>query len=1165
MSTSSDIIEFSGAFHPLKTEIKHFEFPHGMTLKEMLDEAQPDLVLRKDAIVFIDDVEVHRKYWHLVRPKPGHKITARVFAVPRGGGGGGKNPLRILLQIAVVVATVAATIFGGPLAGAIVATLGNALIEALVPIKPPRAPDLSNAGRGSESPALFISGQRNQARAFEPVPVILGKYRFRPSLGAQNFTEVLGNKNILRQLFVVGVGPLDVSDILIGETPIEEFQNARSQIRGGVEGESDLTIYTNQVSQQNFSIRLRQSEGFTIRVSEDDADELSVDIAFPRGLTIFNGQGQRRRREVRVVIQWREVGTVNWNDIPNNSTTVTTFARSRIEGNRIRFTGKITTALRHGITWETGKRAQYEVRVRRQTGDTNDTDVLDETFWLALRTITDEDPIAAPVPLSRVATRFQATDQLNGVVDELSVFAQSITLDWDRDTQTWISRITNNPASLFRLALQGLHRVDPTPDEQINLATLQEWHEFCEDEGFTFNQVVDFSTNIQEILEDIAASGRAALTQEDGQYSVAIDRPTSIITTSITPRNSFNFTAEKVFVELPDAWRIRFNNEEEGYTPDERIVPRAGFTIETARRLVSLELPGVTNADQIFKLGTYRANLITQQQERWTVFQDYEALLAQRGHRVKLAHDTILAGVAWGRILGVSKDGSNAITAIELDEQLPYQPGESYALEIRRNISGSTVLTVPIQGRSTPSSIAIPITPIASSFLVEIDNLVTFGPVGLVSEDAQVIGNVPGNNETARVVMVPYREAIYDIAPVPTHVPVISRTSLLPPAEILEVITDESVLERGPGDTAQVRAEIRVDLIQFPGAFLEVQQRDTGDDSDVFFDSVYEQRALNAIRVADVQQGEQYDFRVRWNRSSGLPGPWTVTNGITILGRAGVPSGLEGLTISVFGGQAFLRWNEPAELDVRFGGTVRFRHSPSFDPGTTWAESTSIGDAARARALLAGLPLKAGTYFARVFDSDGNPSDIIASVTTKQASVLQYGPVSSLTESPTFPGVGVNVVATDNRLQLGGTDLFDDILDFDAVEDLDNLGGIALSGTYTFFSGFDFGTVQRVRLTTRLLAFSVNTLDTIDERLAEIDTWEDFDGTLAAQADMIIEVRTTDLDPSTATDDQFTAWERLDSAEFETRGCQFRAQLTTNDSAYNLFCTQLGVDAEEVV
>jgi len=155
-------------------------------------------------------------------------------------------------------------------------------------------------------------------------------------------------------------------------------------------------------------------------------------------------------------------------------------------------------------------------------------------------------------------------------------------------------------------------------------------------------------------------------------------------------------------------------------------------------------------------------------------------------------------------------------------------------------------------------------------------------------------------------------------------------------------------------------------------------------------------------------------------------------------------------------------------------------------------------------------------------------------------------------------------VVLDDTLRLAAEGLFDDIEDLDEVTDLDTAGPVGAAGTYYFAAGFDFLAETRVRLTTRVVATSYATDDLIDNRLNAVDDWEDIDGTTQAAGDAIVYVRHTDEDPA-GTSPAWSAWERLDSAEFDARGFEFRVDLSTEDAAFNIAVSELGIDAEELV
>ncbi|MBD4185358.1 hypothetical protein GUH45_17240, partial [Xanthomonas citri pv. citri] len=64
--------------------------------------------------------------------------------------------------------------------------------------------------------------------------------RMTPPYGAEPYTEVQGDDQYLRLLFVWGYGPLDISDIKIGETDISEYDGVEIETRQGYAGDSAL-------------------------------------------------------------------------------------------------------------------------------------------------------------------------------------------------------------------------------------------------------------------------------------------------------------------------------------------------------------------------------------------------------------------------------------------------------------------------------------------------------------------------------------------------------------------------------------------------------------------------------------------------------------------------------------------------------------------------------------------------------------------------------------------------------------------------------------------------------------------------------------------------------------------------------------------------------------
>lgn len=309
---------------------------------------------------------------------------------------------------------------------------------------------------------------------------------------------------------------------------------------------------------------------------------------------------------------------------------------------------------------------------------------------------------------------------------------------------------------------------------------------------------------------------------------------------------------------------------------------------------------------------------------------------------------------------------------------------------------------------------------------------------------------------------------------------------------------------------------------------------------------------------------DNYDFAVRAINELGVRSDWVSVGPVELQGLAAEPAAITGLTVQSVSSLALLRWDQHTDLDVRQGGIIVFRHSKS-QLGATWPNSVSIGGAAAGDVTQTLLPLKPGTYLARAVDSTGNQGPV-ASVATAGGKVQAFANVATLQADPNFSGTNSSTVADTARspaaLQLAGTGSFDGIADVDAIDNLDAYGGIASSGTYTFGSGADLGSVQNVRLESTVKAVVANVLQRIDNRSTLIDDWDDFDGSGGADGDAQVWVRATDDDPSGSP--TWGAWERLDVGEYEARGFEFQARLSSADPAYNVFVEELRVSADQI-
>ncbi len=539
-------VKISAAAHPFKTASTQYEVPAGLTVQEIVELAQPDPVLRRHGHVYVDDEYVPQEAWGRVRPKPGTRLTMRL--VPSGGGGG-KNPLRLILTVLVVVvaAWAAHALVTSSLATAgkvlgltqgawtgIFSTVGMLLVNA---IAPPPKPSINEGTK--EKPTYFLEGARNQLRPFSPIPRVLGTHRMVPPLGAEPYTQVWKESDwhILHLLFVWGYGPLKISDLRIGETPLEEFKGYQIYTHTGDSSPQQFAHYPHDVHQENLSVKLEKranqdpNDVWHVRETDRGVDRISVDITFPQGLVRFADSGAKTNHTVRFDIQYRPANVANadWVDLRP------AFAQAQKAASQAGFVlhhfmdglspsktdfdsyvdeletlyapqwqwsvyegwpqtyGPVTTdlpidkgvsltlrksvAVRRQYEWGV-PRGKYEVRLRRVTNESTSDRVVEDAYWTALRTFTHIRPVLRD-DIAYSILRIKATDQLNGIIDQFNGVVSSIIPIYKNGNWN-TEEVSSNPAALFRHVLMDKANRRPLDESRIDNDGLGAWYDWCE-------------------------------------------------------------------------------------------------------------------------------------------------------------------------------------------------------------------------------------------------------------------------------------------------------------------------------------------------------------------------------------------------------------------------------------------------------------------------------------------------------------------------------------------------------------------------------------------------------------------------------------------------------------------------------------------------------------
>lgn len=307
-----------------------------------------------------------------------------------------------------------------------------------------------------------------------------------------------------------------------------------------------------------------------------------------------------------------------------------------------------------------------------------------------------------------------------------------------------------------------------------------------------------------------------------------------------------------------------------------------------------------------------------------------------------------------------------------------------------------------------------------------------------------------------------------------------------------------------------------------------------------------------AITLEDVADGYVL-ARTQAENDLGVLSEYSPTSLLLLRGLTEIPADVEELAITPIGeGKAVLSWKRHPDLDVRIGGQIAIRFSPSV--GTpTWNESTPLdppGDV-QGGATSVEVPLRTGTYMVKARDSGGRLSENAVSALTTAPDLEGYNAVETVTAEPTWEGTKSHVFVSSGKLRLGSGSLISEMTDpMSEWGQIITLGGVASEGYIVLDEVVDLGAVYTSRLTLAMETLSFHTDDKVSHWLQPMSTWGLVSGPEIGDTRAEIFVATTDDDPSGAP--VWTDYSPFVIGLKTARGYKFKARLRSGHSEHNI-------------
>ena len=1170
----------------------------GGTLADLIDHLVSDEAVQEHLSAFVGGDYVPPHYWDRVRPKAGSSVFLKV--VPA-------DPLTVLAVLAPIAGNFVA---GAAVTAGLVAagSLGASLIAAGVAFailaigQSLFGPSQPNQKRFEDKPTFSITGARNRATPYAPIPVVLGTHKHIPPYGAAPYTEIVNGQQYLRFVVVWGYGPVDVNNIKVGNTPIEDFEDV--EVENDFEGASTaLGLYPADVTQESLSIRLDTS--YQTRTTDIATNEIGMTFTFPSGIVRFSKKsGSRLDLSVRIDIQFRKVGDVTWTEASYSetgdtedgtpefeSTGATSYTLRRRARRRTYTVDQLDIlALDAGSTLKTGftttdnspeiirvsyrivglELGQYEVRVKRGSTELQISEdrVRDRVDWTALRSFNTEGEPVRLAGIAKSAYRIKASDQLNGVIDQLNgIVSTKIPIwtgaDWD-EISTSYETVTSNPAAIYRWVLKGVANPVPVGDANIDDAGLGAWYDTCETEGYTYNAVIDFTRPIRDLLQDIANAGKASPAYLDDKWTVIEEKPRTTLVQHFSPRNYRNFNGVLVFPKIPHALRIRFANELRDYREDERTVYDDGFDSTNATEFEVIDLPGQTDPDNVYRLGRHYLASARLRPERFIFEVDVEHLVATRGDLCRLTSDAALIGQAAGRIKAI---GGSTIT---LDGPVDLLGGTTYRLRVRDDAGDTNTFDFSISTSQTTDTLSVTPSGIA------VGDLFVLGEQANESIEVLIAGIEYLDNLAARVECVPYSPEIYDSADaIPlyeSNLSTLSSASFVGPPKpvVSNIVTDEEALFQ----TATGDLEPRILLYVEPGAkteasdaaitqtqFLQARYQHSDTPEEPFKYSAVFDVDTDYIDLVGVETGRSYNVDVRAIGSVGETSSWVRLSEVTVLGALAAPPAIDTFGINTIGDHTYVEW-EYTSIPIDVIG-YEIRYHPNQDV-TIWSQMTPLSDEVPREARAFTVPSRKGSYAIKAIDVLGNKSESARFVNASLEDPRDLNAILTLTEDPLWTGTKTDCVEVAGDIQLNSSGF---IADWTTLADVSRMATAAGDEVfdpdtvgYYEFGETDLGTVQTSRVSVDMGV----TVLSISDNIAD---WTTLASVNPIAGDATGDDVSTYLQVAYSLDDvasgeTYSDWRRFVVGDYTARHLKFRLVLETVDGSQSPVVESLTVNID---
>ena len=1006
-------------------------------------------------------------------------------------------------------------------------------------------PQIAGAGGGSAS-----KGSGGKSKPPKEADDTLASVQFANVLDLISEGEIEGLDDGNKSIFLEG-------------TPVENpngsdnFDGFTIVTRTGTQSQNYISGQLKRTeSEKTVNVEVTKAASVTRQITDTDVDEVRVTIAVPQLQKILDdGDIVGTSVTLKIKVQYNGGGfnTVSTNKIKGKSSS------RYLRDTRIKLTGAFPV----------------DIRVERTTQDDTSTKIARKTFWTSFTEIINEKfryPNSALVGLRFDAREFSSVPTRKYLIRGIKV---KIPSNATVDTSKYLGRITysgvwdgtfsaatwtNDPAwCLYDLLINTRYGAG-VPEDTLDRYDFFAISQYCNtlvDDGkggkeprFSLNILINSRDEVYNVIQQLTAVFRGIAYYGAGSLVLLQDKPTDA-QYLLGPSNvvdglfSYSGTSQKArHTVAVVAWQSydTLGDTEYEYVEDHDAVATYGIIKKDIKAL------GCYSQGQAHRLGKWA--LLSEQNltETCQFAVAVESGIVLRPGMVVNIADPLRGGT---RRSGRVSSATTTVITIDSDTDL--------SVTIANDAKLSVMMPTGLVETRTINSISGTNITVNTPFFSEAPNA---GAVYLIetsdiqAQQFRVLSVAESGDGIYGVSAIAYNESIY--AAVEQDVEVTTRdiTNLTATPTAPEALTGTEFLYQ-EGQTVHTGFDLswthdRLNLSDF------VIEYALNDDNFLTITTSNPSTTIRALRAGTLT------VRIAARNYLGQQSAFAESE-FTLAGKTAVPGDVQNLSIEpISANSARLRWDQTVDLDVKVNGLVQIKHSNLTDGTATWPNSVNLVPAVSGNSTEAIVPLVEGEIMVKFVDELNNKSATEASVIVDLPDTLGRLIVQARREdadSPPFQGAKTDCFYSDefDALIIDGDENIDDVPDFDLINSMDFMGDIVSSAEYQFTNTLDLGAAFSLDLARRFVTRAFFPNDTIDARTANVDTWNDFDGTGADAVNAKLYMRSTSDDPSGSP--TYTAWREFISGTFRARAFQFKAELESSDIAQNILIDELGYEA----